>query len=184
MKCPACGTELDDFLHGESKYFSVNELAELMGVNPKTIYRKLWRKELPAFKIGLQKKGRWKLSREAVEGWVSVVDERSDLFKIVRQVENYRKKVKRLKKRSKINTLRLSENYLRRVLSAAGFEQKDIKGNVLIMKKNQLQLFREIQKAKRRICDGTDRARNRRVKEANQVDGQGETYGRATSYEN
>ena len=33
-------------------YFTVNELAEHFGVNPKTIYRRLWAKGIPAFKIG------------------------------------------------------------------------------------------------------------------------------------
>jgi len=33
-------------------YFTVMELAEHFGVNPKTIYRRLWAKGIPAFKVG------------------------------------------------------------------------------------------------------------------------------------
>ena len=33
-------------------YFSVNEVTEHFNMNPKTIYRKLWVKGVPAFKIG------------------------------------------------------------------------------------------------------------------------------------
>ncbi|MGD0920033.1 MAG: helix-turn-helix domain-containing protein, partial [Thermodesulfobacteriota bacterium] len=34
------------------KSFTVNQLAEYFGVNPRTIYRRLWAKGIPAFKIG------------------------------------------------------------------------------------------------------------------------------------
>jgi excisionase family DNA binding protein len=34
------------------KFFTVNQLAEYFGVNPRTIYRRLWAKGIPAFKIG------------------------------------------------------------------------------------------------------------------------------------
>ena len=34
------------------KFFTVNQLAEYFGVNPRTIYRRLWEKGIPAFKIG------------------------------------------------------------------------------------------------------------------------------------
>lgn len=33
-------------------YFTVNELADHFGVNPKTIYRRLWAKGIPAYKVG------------------------------------------------------------------------------------------------------------------------------------
>jgi excisionase family DNA binding protein len=36
----------------ESAYFTVNELADHFGVNPKTIYRRLWAKGIPAYKVG------------------------------------------------------------------------------------------------------------------------------------
>jgi transposase-like protein len=32
-------------------YFTVNELARHFGVNPKTIYRRLWAKGIPAYKV-------------------------------------------------------------------------------------------------------------------------------------
>jgi hypothetical protein len=35
-----------------SDFFTVNELAEHFRVNPKTIYRRLWAKGIPAFKAG------------------------------------------------------------------------------------------------------------------------------------
>jgi excisionase family DNA binding protein len=35
-----------------SEYFTVNELAKEFNVNPKTIYRRLWAKEIPAYKVG------------------------------------------------------------------------------------------------------------------------------------
>lgn len=37
---------------GEKGYFTVNELAEHFRVNPKTIYRRLWAKQIPAYKVG------------------------------------------------------------------------------------------------------------------------------------
>ncbi len=33
-------------------YFIVNQLAEHFGVNAKTIYRRLWAKGIPAYKVG------------------------------------------------------------------------------------------------------------------------------------
>jgi excisionase family DNA binding protein len=33
-------------------FFTVNELAEYFGVNPETIYRRLWAKGIPAYKVG------------------------------------------------------------------------------------------------------------------------------------
>jgi excisionase family DNA binding protein len=33
-------------------YFTVAELAQHFNVNPKTIYRRLWAKEIPAYKVG------------------------------------------------------------------------------------------------------------------------------------
>jgi excisionase family DNA binding protein len=43
-------------------YFSVNELAEHFNVNPKTIYRRLWEKAIPAFKIGRC----WRIARKDI----------------------------------------------------------------------------------------------------------------------
>jgi excisionase family DNA binding protein len=41
-----------------SEYFTVSELARHFGVNPKTIYRRLWAKQIPAYKVGRL----WKIS--------------------------------------------------------------------------------------------------------------------------
>ncbi len=35
-----------------SHVFTVSELARYFSVNPKTIYRRLWAKEIPAFRVG------------------------------------------------------------------------------------------------------------------------------------
>jgi excisionase family DNA binding protein len=44
-------------------YFTVNELADHFRVNPKTIYRRLWAKAIPAFKIGAQ----WRIAKKDIE---------------------------------------------------------------------------------------------------------------------
>jgi excisionase family DNA binding protein len=36
----------------ESEFFGVTELAKLLNVNMKTVYRALWSKKIPAYKIG------------------------------------------------------------------------------------------------------------------------------------
>jgi excisionase family DNA binding protein len=41
-------------------YFTVMELAEEFGVNPKTIYRRLWAKGIPAYKVGAQ----WRIAKK------------------------------------------------------------------------------------------------------------------------
>ena len=41
-------------------YFTVNELAEHFRVNPKTIYRRLWTKGIPAYKVGQQ----WRIAKK------------------------------------------------------------------------------------------------------------------------
>ena len=43
-------------------YFTVNQLAEHFGVNPKTIYRRLWAKAIPAYKVGQQ----WRIARKDI----------------------------------------------------------------------------------------------------------------------
>ena len=43
-------------------FFTVNELAEHFGVNPKTIYRRLWAKGIPAFKIGRS----WRIAKKDI----------------------------------------------------------------------------------------------------------------------
>ena len=36
----------------EEKFMTVNELTRYFNVNPKTIYRRLWAKAIPAYKVG------------------------------------------------------------------------------------------------------------------------------------
>jgi len=45
-----------------SDFFTVNQLAEYFGVNPKTIYCRLWTKSLPAYKIG----SRWRIAKKDI----------------------------------------------------------------------------------------------------------------------
>ncbi len=40
-------------------FLIVNELAQYFGVNPKTIYRRLWAKVIPAYKVGAQ----WRIAK-------------------------------------------------------------------------------------------------------------------------
>jgi len=48
---------------GSKDFYTVNELAEHFGVNPKTIYRRLWKGEIPgAFKVGVQ----WRIARKSI----------------------------------------------------------------------------------------------------------------------
>jgi excisionase family DNA binding protein len=41
-------------------FYTVNELAKEFRVNPKTIYRQLWAKVIPAYKVGQQ----WRIARK------------------------------------------------------------------------------------------------------------------------
>ena len=59
-KCQA----LIDLLHTDHACFTVNQLADYFGVNPKTIYRRLWAKAIPAYKIG--GKGFWKIAKKDI----------------------------------------------------------------------------------------------------------------------
>lgn len=43
-------------------FFTVNELAEHFGVNPKTIYRRLWAKAIPAYKVGRA----WRIAKKDI----------------------------------------------------------------------------------------------------------------------
>jgi excisionase family DNA binding protein len=45
-----------------SDFFTVNQLAEYFGVNPKTIYRRLWAKSIPAYKVGRT----WRIARKDI----------------------------------------------------------------------------------------------------------------------
>jgi excisionase family DNA binding protein len=43
-------------------YFTVNELAKEFRVDPKTIYRRLWEKVLPGYKVGKS----WRIARKDI----------------------------------------------------------------------------------------------------------------------
>ena len=44
-------------------FFTVNGLAEYFNVNPKTIYRRLWAKQIPAYKVGKT----WRIAKKEIE---------------------------------------------------------------------------------------------------------------------
>ena len=44
--------DLIDLIQTDHACFIVNQLADYFGVNPKTIYRRLWAKQIPAYKVG------------------------------------------------------------------------------------------------------------------------------------
>jgi excisionase family DNA binding protein len=44
-------------------YFTVIELADHFRVNPKTIYRRLWAKAIPSFKVGT----RWRIAKKDIK---------------------------------------------------------------------------------------------------------------------
>lgn len=43
-------------------FFTVIELAEHFKVNPKTIYRRLWAKQIPAYKVGRS----WRIAKKDI----------------------------------------------------------------------------------------------------------------------
>jgi excisionase family DNA binding protein len=45
------------------EFLSIPEVAEVLKVNPKTIYRAVWSKKLPAYKIGRA----WRISDKDIE---------------------------------------------------------------------------------------------------------------------
>jgi len=47
----------------KSDFFTVIELAHYFKVSPKTIYRRLWAKQIPAFKIGKV----WRISKKEID---------------------------------------------------------------------------------------------------------------------
>ena len=46
----------------KTDFFTVNQLADYFGVNPKTIYRRLWAKGIPAYKVGRT----WRIARNDI----------------------------------------------------------------------------------------------------------------------
>jgi excisionase family DNA binding protein len=43
-------------------FITINELAKYFNVNPKTIYRRLWAKGIPAFKVGRT----WRIAKKDI----------------------------------------------------------------------------------------------------------------------
>ena len=58
-KCQA----LIDLIRTENSCFTVNQLADYFGVNPKTIYRRLWAKAMPAYKVGRT----WRIAKKDIK---------------------------------------------------------------------------------------------------------------------
>ena len=48
-----------------SEFLSVVDLAKLLSVDPKTIYRAVWSKTLPAYRIGRT----WRIAKRDIEGF-------------------------------------------------------------------------------------------------------------------
>ncbi len=48
----------------KAAFLTVNELAREFKVNPKTIYRRLWAKGIPAYKVGRS----WRIARKDIKG--------------------------------------------------------------------------------------------------------------------
>jgi len=49
-----------------TNFFTINELAKHFGVNPKTIYRRLWDKGIPAYRVGRA----WRVAKKDIR-WLS-----------------------------------------------------------------------------------------------------------------
>ena len=48
----------------KDELITVRQIAEHFGVHPQTIYRRLWKKSIPAFKIG--GRGFWKIAKKDI----------------------------------------------------------------------------------------------------------------------
>ena len=48
-----------------NEFLSVSELAEVLSLNPKTVYRAVWSKMLPAYKFGRT----WRISKRDIESF-------------------------------------------------------------------------------------------------------------------
>lgn len=44
------------------EFFTVYELAKYFDVNPKTVYRRLWARAIPAYRVGR----RWRIARKDI----------------------------------------------------------------------------------------------------------------------
>ena len=50
-----------------SNAMTVQEVAEYLNVDPKTVYRLVNRGELPGFKVG----GSWRFQKDDLDGWIA-----------------------------------------------------------------------------------------------------------------
>lgn len=48
-----------------SEFLTISELAKVLDVNPKTIYRAVWSKNIPAYKIGAT----WRIAKRDIEAF-------------------------------------------------------------------------------------------------------------------
>ena len=55
-----CRMKVKEMNRMKEDYLTVNELAKEFRVNPKTIYRRLWAKGIPAYKVGQQ----WRIAKK------------------------------------------------------------------------------------------------------------------------
>lgn len=53
------------------RLLTVPEAAELLQVSTRTLLRMVWRKELPAFKVG----GQWRISESRLAEWIQGLSE-------------------------------------------------------------------------------------------------------------
>lgn len=51
----------------QEKFISVQELAVLLNLSTRTIYQKLWKRELPSYKIG----GRVLFDKDEIDLWIT-----------------------------------------------------------------------------------------------------------------
>jgi excisionase family DNA binding protein len=67
-------TALKEYSSTEGRWFSVDDVAEHLGVKRDTIYKWIERKSLPAHKVGKL----WKFDLTEVDLWVRKTDDRED----------------------------------------------------------------------------------------------------------
>ncbi len=60
---PFSGDQGVQFEPKASEFLTISEMAKVLRVNPKTIYRAVWSKSLPAYKIGKA----WRIAKRDIE---------------------------------------------------------------------------------------------------------------------
>ncbi len=50
----------------DDRWFSLEEIAEYLGVKPDTLYKWIYRKKMPAHKVGKL----WKFRKEEIDRWI------------------------------------------------------------------------------------------------------------------